>query len=105
MSVQRYHRWIRAIVEDPKTDIEGIIKHIHKHCGAELDESFANNDMVNWVASTENLLAIAKALLRISVTTKDKIDRLEEKQKTIDTSKVPDFNGSIKPLSKNRTKQ
>lgn len=77
MSVQRYHRWIRAIAEDPQTDIEGIIEHIHKHCGAELDESFSNDDMVNWIASMENLIAISKVLLRVEVKPKDRIARLE----------------------------
>lgn len=99
MSVQKYHRWIKAIARDPNTSIEGIIKHIHKHCDAELDESFTNNDMVNWIASTENLIAITKVVLRISVTIENKIARLEEKEKTINTSKVPDFNGSIKSLN------
>lgn len=79
MSVQRYHKWIRAIAEDPRTDIEGVIKHIHKHCGPELYESFSNDDMVNWIASMENLIAITKILMRLSVTIDHKIARLQEK--------------------------
>ena len=90
MSVQRYHRWIRAIAEDPRTDIEGVIQHIHKHCGAELDESFSNDDMVNWIASMENLIAISKVLLRVTVRPTEHLARLEEQVAKHPESRTPE---------------
>ncbi len=61
----RLKKWIAAIVEDPRTDLIGVLEHIQKHCGEELFEDFENDNMDNWMASMENLIDILQAMIGV----------------------------------------
>lgn len=91
----RWRRWIEQIAAEASE--QDIIDHIRKHCTVDLDRDLAAGKpehLVNWVASTFNLLAIFQQQhLEVICDTPDlrdrMLDRLRKKWEESPTNTVP----------------
>ena len=88
----RLDRWIQAIADDPKTTFNDVVVHILKHVFMEISElqNGSPTEQLEWLASMDNLLDIAKTMLKVEPSVELRLQRLQAQVDKYPETRTPE---------------